>query len=299
MTKAISIHAPHEGERQMGITDEFNTLDISIHAPHEGERLVISSNSATPMPFQSTLPTRGSDADIRTGGVASFQFQSTLPTRGSDLRPARCWQRCCNFNPRSPRGGATLHGVVPPSAFVFQSTLPTRGSDEFMIGRQGSMESISIHAPHEGERRVRRNDSPAERQISIHAPHEGERPTRSTPVGVSFTFQSTLPTRGSDVYGGMVSVMSSNFNPRSPRGGATAMRSSSSPTSEFQSTLPTRGSDGARHRHRCRVGISIHAPHEGERRCRRSCTSPCTPYFNPRSPRGGATPADQQGVRLY
>ena len=33
----------------------------------------------------------------------------------------------------------------------------------------------------------------------------------------------------------------------------------------FQSTLPTRGSDGHIYRHAIAAGISIHAPHEGER----------------------------------
>ena len=83
----------------------------------------------------------------------------------------------------------------------------------------------------------------------------------------------------------------------------------------FQSTLPTRGSDS------CRAGlgsksmgisihaphegerpcfivsllytipISIHAPHEGERRTARLLQGSGRRYFNPRSPRGGATPS--------
>ncbi len=86
--------------------------------------------------------------------------------------------RNAHFNPRSPRGGATdtLYKVLAANA-------------------------ISIHAPHEGERRdsrefyilslrfqstlpTRGSDAPVSRyelslvQISIHAPHEGERPTQ-------------------------------------------------------------------------------------------------------------------------
>ena len=106
---------------------------------------------------------------------------------------------------------------------------------------------------------------------------------------VAIGFQSTLPTRGSD--SGIIKYCanSNNFNPRSPRGGATLI---------------------AVHRHKPR-GISIHAPHEGERHrgrlrlgrtgrfqstlpTRGSDTLPLIftldePYFNPRSPRGGAT----------
>ena len=34
----ISIHAPHEGERQGNHFVVYNFFGISIHAPHEGER---------------------------------------------------------------------------------------------------------------------------------------------------------------------------------------------------------------------------------------------------------------------
>ena len=80
-------------------------------------------------------------------------------------------------------------------------------------------------------------------KISIHAPHEGERRVRGG---------STAPKE--------------NFNPRSPRGGATFGRD-------------------LRYIH---VKISIHAPHEGERH-RKCCMQDLQVDFNPRSPRGGAT----------
>ena len=102
-------------------------------------------------------------------------------------------------------------------------------------------------------------------------------------------FQSTLPTRGSD--GDKVTVIGVRryFNPRSPRGGATAtiyycfyhmFISIHAPhegerhstafhlcfIQQFQSTLPTRGSDFMSMLQYASTGISIHAPHEGERR---------------------------------
>ena len=80
--------------------------------------------------------------------------------------------------------------------------------------------------------------------ISIHAPHEGER------------LRLHLPSRQHP----------RDFNPRSPRGGATC----------------------AWHYRLFRRMISIHAPHEGERPAY-NCLSSSRPYFNPRSPRGGAT----------
>ncbi len=218
-----------------------------------------------------------------------------------------------DFNPRSPRGGATivlLCGVV--KHLRFQSTLPTRGSDDFVddLLVDGG---ISIHAPHEGERLRGFFNLLAADVISIHAPHEGERPKGPFQQGIFHLFQSTLPTRGSDAAEAFpVRRYASHFNPRSPRGGATvAAKRVSLSISGFQSTLPTRGSDvmavppasacihfnprsprggatAAFAQLRYTVNISIHAPHEGERQRRRG-RAPSVLYFNPRSPRGGAT----------
>ena len=81
-----------------------------------------------------------------------------------------------NFNPRSPRGGATATAdFFPVQAW------------------------ISIHAPHEGERRMHVSQDWAKALISIHAPHEGERRCIHS----------------------LLSITVSYFNPRSPRGGAT------------------------------------------------------------------------------
>ena len=86
-------------------------------------------------------------------------------------------------------------------------------------------------------------------------------------LSILSTFQSTLPTRGSDQIKCRIPYCKQCFNPRSPRGGATAATSFMISLSRlFQSTLPTRGSDRF-------VGV---------RAIR--CSG-----FNPRSPRGGAT----------
>ena len=58
-------------------------------------------------------------------------FQSTLPTRGSDM----------------PLQDKAKNDIV------FQSTLPTRGSDGRRAMEKILRSEISIHAPHEGERR--------------------------------------------------------------------------------------------------------------------------------------------------
>ena len=246
-----------------------STSLISIHAPHEGERRKQKALWYWHHAISIHAPHEGERR--------SFLHHQTA---------------FMNFNPRSPRGGAT-YGV-------------TRDDGAF---------GISIHAPHEGERplppsmhiaastyfnpRSPRGGATlaticraiSASLISIHAPHEGERLTPYQPAPPVDIFQSTLPTRGSDGdWWWIASWTYYNFNPRSPRGGATVSPfakcsynvisihaphegerlsicpQACTPTAKFQSTLPTRGSD---HRHEKTAPLGIH--------------------FNPRSPRGGAT----------
>ena len=151
--------------------------------------------------------------------------------------------------------------------------------------------------------------------ISIHAPHEGVR------LGFRFQFfgfvifQSTHPTRGCDESGTGIARATTDFNPRTPRGGATVVVAYGVQLYKFQSTHPTRGCDGSNastvfgyfafqsthptrgcdcRRHHNSVGffISIHAPHEG---VRQGSNERCNAilHFNPRTPRGGATPPSE------
>ena len=61
-------------------------------------------------------------------------------------------------------------------SFMFQSTLPTRGSDLGFVATYTDDDSVSIHAPHEGERLSASCIRALALNVSIHAPHEGERP---------------------------------------------------------------------------------------------------------------------------
>ena len=151
----ISIHAPHEGERHDEKYRSFDVVGISIHAPHEGERQVPCVVASDLTPISIHAPHEGE-------------------RRCVSQHHADPWH---DFNPRSPRGGATrLTSPMMRGENVFQSTLPTRGSDRGLCGH-------SRHSP----------------PISIHAPHEGER----------------------HVYTRVDGWLCPNFNPRSPRGGAT------------------------------------------------------------------------------
>ena len=125
----ISIHAPHEGERQPTTHRRYDAdTYFNPRSPRGGATRSCSSTVGGIAEFQSTLPTRGSDAPYCDTCGAKI-FQSTLPTRGSDGCAAFCFFALSNFNPRSPRGGATEGGSPRKHKY-----------------------GISIHAPHEGER---------------------------------------------------------------------------------------------------------------------------------------------------
>ncbi len=238
-------------------------------------------------------------------------FQSTLPTRGSDLENlhlvcALCisihapheGERPCHhpesqtyqhFNPRSPRGGATGKPFV---------LLP--------------WEIISIHAPHEGERPTAKPSQPQIQAFQSTLPTRGSDWFGDEVTPAQFQFQSTLPTRGSDLAAGSSSLSALHFNPRSPRGGATLCYFLlHQRAQDFNPRSPRGGATNANAGYLTAPVISIHAPHEGERpsavAARTSLrgfqstlptrgsddymqrANSLNIYFNPRSPRGGAT----------
>ena len=135
-------------------------------------------------------------------GADVGSFQSTLPTRGSDRGLDNARATTGDFNPRSPRGGATGLRPCLVAASAISIHAPHEGERLVAPTRQIRVRYISIHAPHEGERLSLLPPSPQSSNISIHAPHEGERRCTLT------TFSSPRE----------------HFNPRSPRGGATITR---------------------------------------------------------------------------
>ena len=103
--------------------------------------------------------------------------------------------------------------------------------------------------------------------ISIHAPRKGER------------HQCVL----------LIKLLQKYFNPRSPQGGATALRTWFLVSKPFQSTLPARGSD-SRNASANVSALSFQStlPARGSdplANAQRTISF----YFNPRSPQGGAT----------
>ena len=137
------------------------------------------------MPSVVVPPTRGFNPRSPRGGATKTAIPSAPGTAG--------------FNPRSPRGGATsVYACTRPHSTRFNPRSPRGGATKAMFG-QGCTVYVSIHAPHEGERRIVTNLPLSRIGVSIHAPHEGERLTLEIYSHLSAQFQSTLPTRGSDV----------------------------------------------------------------------------------------------------
>ena len=148
-----------------------------------------------------------------------------------------------HFNPRPPRGGRLASSSVSPSSCsVFQSTPPARGGDVYPIVIP-SIYLISIHAPREGGRRIRGFHSRDIGSFQSTPPARGGDLVVEHGSGLTSGFQSTPPARGGDEKRHKKQSDKDNFNPRPPRGGATA-------TTEIRPT---------------KCSISIHAPREGGR----------------------------------
>ena len=223
-------------------------FEISIHAPHEGER----------------------PEDCAFIRALDSHFNPRSPRGGATRCRATSQRSRSHFNPRSPRGGATLRRILILNIMLtFQSTLPTRGSDYYRCKPSQIMNIFQSTLPTRGSD-FNPHPLPDDIIISIHAPHEGERPIGTGTAQYPLIFQSTLPTRGSDASaestlkrvcvhfnprsprGGATAVAPPpwvglwDFNPRSPRGGATSTGVSHPVVNSFQSTLPTRGSDSGK-----------------------------------------------------
>ena len=129
-TIIVSIHAPREGERQPAIRPNISFSGFNPRSPRGGATLLQSYFVVIDKQFQSTLPARGSDdwqwTEIYAGLVVSIH----APREGERHGKSVIYNGLGDgFNPRSPRGGATIIHTQYSGMQVFQSTLPARGSD--------------------------------------------------------------------------------------------------------------------------------------------------------------------------
>ena len=125
--------------------------------------------------------------------------------------------------------------------------------------------------------------------ISIHAPRKGVRPQLLLVTSIVPLFQSTHPARGCDCFRRSQARHSSDFNPRTPQGGATAKNGDRLLRhADFNPRTPQGGATGAPAF--CGQPAQFQSTHPA-----RGCDLPESELlyydenFNPRTPQGGAT----------
>ena len=334
----ISIHAPRKGERPFSIyyvtcRDKFQSTlpargsDASDGLAASGGILYFNPRSPqggatketrralTDAEFQSTLPARGSDPLYRLH-IHSTQISIHAPRKGERLRH---WQFVdhggCNFNPRSPQGGATTISKPPRACtmnfnprspqggatvsfaiaylpiMAFQSTLPARGSDFAFATRSGDDNTFQSTLPARG------SDFPVPLWLSSARIFQSTLPARGSDKAADqkkqtkARFQSTLPARGSDTAPRFQALRECHISIHAPRKGERRYRLLSMGLGRVISIHAPRKGERLLYSatFRPRKSISIHAPRKGERPCPKAVPWSRSLNFNPRSPQGGAT----------
>ena len=156
--------------------------------------------------------------------------------------------------------------VWSPQPKQFQSTLPTRGSDRGYGIRQRPAHTISIHAPHEGERRLHEHIQQHDQHFNPRSPRGGATKRLPSPPSEWQDFNPRSPRGGATAGHSAQDVFGHYFNPRSPRGGATDFVDDLLVDGGISIPAPHEGERLIKLRYvEYGVAISIHAPHEGER----------------------------------
>ena len=219
----VSIHAPHEGERLVSECKRVIEQIVSIHAPHEGERLYYVTSRDKKQEVSIHAPHEGErrDVDLRNAKIADVSIHA--PHEGERHGNCRCEKKEeRGFNPRSPRGGATVNMPSEGVEWYVSIHAPHEGERLKMYNVPINQKEVSIHAPHEGERRGAVIMAKLTRAVSIHAPHEGERRAKQLyRSSVTAGFNPRSPRGGATRFTSAWAQIRLCFNPRSPRGGAT------------------------------------------------------------------------------
>ena len=265
---AVSIHAPHEGERRaISINYIFHIVCFNPRSPRGGATGISPLKGSVPQRFNPRSPRGGATVwlvgNSARDGVsihaphegerhhtvsacaARRHVSIHAPHEGERRIAPLLAQHPCKFQSTLPTRGSDHHRpLLLLHIGQFQSTLPTRGSDAGLGGACMGEKVFQSTLPTRGSDQMSAYTPENNPIVSIHAPHEGERLFKTEGKNIEYMFQSTLPTRGSD-----------------------GLRPWTTPRIRlFQSTLPTRGSDR-----------------------RISTQKGVKKGFNPRSPRGGAT----------
>ena len=174
--------------------------------------------------------------------------------------------------------------------YGFQSTLPARGSD-LSCSILCFIVSISIHAPRKGERHVSLDTlTSSQTNFNPRSPQGGATQAQVNAMMANEKFQSTLPARGSDIYG-ISSTQTIYISIHAPRKGERRLPLNIGICLGGISIHAPRKGERLIHNHHVfhALAISIHAPRKGERHSNGVSTISDAAHFNPRSPQGGAT----------
>ena len=270
--------SPH-GERPYDLSYYVLHQEISIHAPRTGSTSAMGKCCRRSSYFNPRSPHGERHTADKDYLPAEYRISIHAPRTGSDAHTRFPVVRPTHFNPRSPHGGATAICWTSLWGWIFQSTLPARGATILRL-RQHLRHRISIHAPRTGSDVFVLSQL---RRLRI--------------------FQSTLPARGATFSFRRVAQLDLDFNPRSPRRGATATDLRTKFVAQFQSTLPARGATRPRVPESPHRNFNPRSPH-GERRRQRPKKKIKKSYFNPRSPHGErrgilSSPTDERRISIH
>ncbi len=234
-------------------------------------------------------------------------FQSTPSAReGDSTTPAR--RQGWRFNPRLPRGKATLPHGQRALKSAFQSTPSAREGDSYISAWVGLVAFQSTPSAREGDiewlfqvvtigsfnPRLPRGKATIVIQYAPGAESFNPRLPRGKATDAvhrvhdAMQFQSTPSAREGDIEWLFQVVTIGSFNPRLPRGKATIVIQYAPGAESFNPRLPRGKATDAVHRvHDAMQFQSTPSAREGDRTS--FCLPPTHRSFNPRLPRGKAT----------
>ena len=146
------------------------------------------------MKFQSTLPARGATRIFNSKPI-SFTISIHAPREGSDNNTAILFWRCCNFNPRSPRGERHTKAMDELANCEISIHAPREGSDKTISDKNCITSRFQSTLPARGATISIPSIVTVSRDFNPRSPR-GERPRRDVRRVYLMEFQSTLPARG-------------------------------------------------------------------------------------------------------
>ena len=201
----------HEEAAQAGVVFQSTP-------PARGATVINVRKNVSSLEFQSTPPARGATRDWLADVVAVNGISIHAPREGGDCVQRPGQHPAHDFNPRPPRGGRR-HLINSHTAIsIFQSTPPARGATKSMYFLNKSSDNFNPRPPRGGRQRYLLQKAMSV-FISIHAPREGGDVDNPFSIVIIVVFQSTPPARGATSIPLPGEILSTDFNPRPPRGG--------------------------------------------------------------------------------